>query len=217
MKKISATIFLLITFAVAVCAQDRSAAEIAQAKNADVPLSYGIVVDNSGSYRTVLDKIVEITKEIAGENGEDDEAFLVRFVSSGKINLLQEFTADSDELLEAADEMFIEGGQTAILDAVMFSAKYLSENARGEPARRKALVLITDGEERQSVTKIEEVLKFLKENQIRVYVLGFSSEKVSTKILDRLTKETGGRTFVPKTRAALAETVRELKAAVRAQ
>jgi Ca-activated chloride channel homolog len=214
MKNLAATIFLFLLFALVGFAQEKSAGD---APKNSVAVSYGIVVDNSGSYRTLFDKVLEVTKDIAGENASDDETFLVRFTSTEKIKIMHELTRSKDEVRAAAEEMFIEGGLTAILDAVLFSAKYLAENAHGEPARRKALVLISDGDERQSKAKIEEVLKFLKDNQIRVYVFGLADERLSTKVLDKLTKETGGRIFVPKTRADIAATVKDLNAALRAQ
>lgn len=184
-------------------------------------ISYGLVIDNSGSYRQILENVIEAAKNLVESNGVQDETFLVRFVSSEKIKLLQDFTASKDEIHSAADEMFVEGGLTAILDAVEFSARHMAEKANagdsGTPARPKILVLITDGDERQSAAKIESVLKFLKDNQIRVFALGLSEEKVSTKLLDRLTKETGGKKFVPKTRAEIPAAVRELAAAIRAR
>lgn len=182
-----------------------------------VPISYGIVVDNSGSYRMILERIIGITKDIVGENKADDETFLVRFVSTDKIKLLQDFTVSRDELHAAADEMFAEGGLTSILDAVDFAARHLAEKANGEAGRRKVLILVTDGDDRQNKLKIEEVLKFLKDNQIQVFVVGISEEKVSMKIIDRLTKETGGRKFVPKTPAETPAIIKEMSVTIRAQ
>lgn len=196
-------------------AQNKTAAGTTQ-KDA-VPISYGIVVDNSGSYRSMLDRIIEITKDIVEENKADDETFLVRFVSTDKIKLLQDFTVSKDELHTAADEMYAEGGLTAILDAVDFAARHLAEKASKEAARRKILILLTDGDDRQNKAKIEEVLKFLKDNQIQVFVVAISEEKVSTKIIDKLTKETGGRKFVPKTLAAVPALIKELTVTIRAQ
>lgn len=180
-------------------------------------VSYGIVVDNSGSYRKLLGNIIDASKDIVEENKADDETFLVRFVSSDRIKILQDFT-DSKELLhDAADEMFIEGGQTAILDAVYFSAKYLVENAKSEPNRKRVLVLITDGEDRKSEIKSEELLKYLREQQIKVYAIALADEKVSQKVLDKLTKETGGKKYLPKTRNEIPEIVKELANAIRIQ
>lgn len=188
-----------------------------QQKQTFVPVSYGLVVDNSGSYRMILDRVIEAAKDIVEENKADDETFLARFVSSDKIKILQDFTVSKDEIHMAADEMYAEGGLTAILDAVDFSARYLVEkSSRGDGARRKILVLITDGDDRQSAAKIESVLKYLKDNQIRVFALGLSDEKVSLKLLDRLTKETGGKKFVPKMPKEVPTLIKELTTAMRA-
>lgn len=181
-----------------------------------IPVSYGIVVDNSGSYRRLLGRIIDLSKDIVEENKTDDETFLVRFISSDKIKLLQDFTDSKQLLHDAADEMFIEGGLTSILDAVHFSAQHLGKKDT-EATRRKALVLITDGDERKSGIKIEELIKFLKDAQIRVFAVVIADEKVSQKILDKLTKETGGRKFVPKTPAEIPAVIKELANAIRIQ
>lgn len=230
MKNLFAAMMLVLSFLVtsSFAQPDKPAAATAaeapppQSKQtaAAAGISYGIVVDNSGSYRQILEYVIEATKNLVEANAGEDETFLVRFVSSDKIKLMQNFTASKDEIHLAADDMFVEGGLTAILDAVDFSARHLAEKGGGssssnDAARPKILVLITDGDDRQSTIKIESVLKFLKDNQIRVFALGLSEEKVSTKILDRLTKETGGKKFVPKTRAELPATVKEIAAAIR--
>jgi VWFA-related protein len=216
MKKVFSAIFLLLALSLTNSfAQNKTAAGTKQ--KTSVPLSYGIVVDNSGSYRSMMDKIIEITKDIVEENKADDETFLVRFVSTDKIKLLQDFTVSKDAIHAAADEMYVEGGLTAILDAVDFAARHLVEKASSEPARRKILILLTDGDDRQNKAKIEEVLKFLKDNQIQVFIVAVSEEKVSTKLIDKLTRETGGRKFVPKTLTEVPAMIKELTVAIRAQ
>jgi len=213
-KKILTVGFLLCLSIVNSVAQDKDAGK---QKNETTPvsISYGIVVDNSGSYRTLLDGIIEAVKNIVNDNKADDETFLVRFIDTDKIYLSQDFTPDKNLIRDAADEMYIEGGKTAILDAVYFSAKHLSANA--EPNRRRVLVLITDGEDRQSRVKLEEVLKFLKDEKIQVFSIGLSDEKVYTKLLDKLAKETNGKTFTPKNRAEIQTVIKELTAVIRAQ
>jgi VWFA-related protein len=215
MKKVFSSIFLLLALSLTNSFAQNKAAGTTQ--KASVPLSYGIVVDNSGSYRSMMDKIIEITKDIVEENKADDETFLVRFVSTDKIRLLQDFTVSKDAIHAAADETYVEGGLTAILDAVDFAARHLVEKATNEPARRKILILLTDGDDRQNKAKIEEVLKFLKDNQIQVFIVAVSEEKVSTKLIDKLTKETGGRKFVPKTLTEAPAMIKELTVTIRAQ
>lgn len=193
----------------------QSKAEIQNTSNS--PLSYGIIVDNSGSARTSLEKIIDTAKLIVGENGETDESFLVRFVNSERIQLLEEITKDKEKILAATNDFYIEGGQTAILDAVEFAAKYLKENASSDSPRRKFLVLITDGDERQSRAKLEDVLKYLKENNITVFSIGISNEKVIRKVLDKISSGTNGKVILPKSKFDAAALVKELNALMRPQ
>lgn len=180
-----------------------------------LPLSYGLVVDNSGSYRTLLDRVITVVSDVVEENQAEDEAFLVTFVDTPKIVLRQEFTYRKSELHDAAQNMFIEGGYTAILDAVKSSADYLTQNARSEEGRARALLLVTDGEDRGSRTKIDDVLKILKEQNIRVFVIAMAEEKVVTKIIDRLARETGGSVVNVKTSADVATAAMKVSAAMR--
>ena len=208
-------VILLLSLVLCVHAAAQEPAAQAQKTSEPIPVSYGLVVDNSGSFRTLLDKVVAITSDVVEENGADDEAFLVTFVDTPKIVLRQEFTYRKSELHDAAQNMFIEGGQTAILDAIKSSADYLVQNAKADPGRMRALVLVTDGEDRASQTKIEDVLKLLKEQNIRVFVIAMSDTKVFIKLLDRLTKATGGMIVTPKGRGDLTGAAKQVFAAMR--
>lgn len=179
------------------------------------PLSYGLVVDNSGSFRLLLDKIISVVSDVIEAQGPDDEAFLVTFVDTPKIVLRQEFTNRKTELTDATQNMYIEGGQTAILDAVKSAADYLDEHGSKEPGRLRSLVLVTDGDDRESKTKIEELLSMLRERNIRVFVIAMSDVRLNAKLVGRLAKETGGSIYVPKNKAELATAAKELSVAMR--
>ena len=170
-RSIAAFLILVAGMFASASAQDADLAPKAVEKKS---LSYGLVVDNSGSFRTLLDKVITVVSDIVEENQAEDEAFLVTFVDTPKIVLRQEFTYKKSELHDAAQNMFVEGGQTAILDAVKSAADYLETNAKAEAGRRRALVLVTDGEDRASETKIDDVLKVLKAGNIRVFVIAMS-------------------------------------------
>ena len=201
---------------VVLCAHVRAQDKAVASKSAEkLPVSYGLVVDNSGSFRTLLDRVVSAAADVVEDNGAEDEAFVVTFVDTPKIVLRQEFTFKKSELHDAVQNMFIEGGQTAILDAVKSAADYLSQNARTDGVRLHALVLVTDGEDRASVSKIEDVIKILKENNIRVFVVAMSDTKIFPKVIDRLAKETGGIVVVSKTRADLGTAVKQISAQMR--
>jgi len=178
-------------------------------------VSVGLVIDNSGSLRLLLDGIISFVNDAIEENGPEDEAFLVRFVSSDRVVLLQDFTSVKSQLHDAVDEMYIEGGQTALIDAINFSARHLSENSRPEPNRAKALVVVTDGDERNSISKLDETIGLLKKSNIRVFVIAVAEGKVETKLLDRFAKETGGRVFLMTNRSQLRTAAKELGTVLR--
>lgn len=182
-----------------------------------MPVSYGLVIDNSGSIRTILDNVITVVSDVVEANEAEDEAFLLTFVDTPKVVLRQEFTFKKSELHDAAENMFVEGGQTAILDAVKVSAEYLSKNARSDGSRSRALVLVTDGEDRSSGAKIDDVIKLLKEENIRIYVIAMADGKIFPKLIDRLTKETGGARFVPRTRSEMAVVASQIATAIRAK
>jgi Ca-activated chloride channel homolog len=180
---------------------------------AEVPISYGVVVDNSGSMKTQLEKVIDATRTIIQQNKPGDETFLERFVSSDEIAILQDFTANQEDLIDALDKMHTEGGQTAVLDAVYLAADHVGKHKKGDPLsdkRRRALILVTDGEDRSSFYKQAELFEFLRENDVQIYVIGFvneldtqggfirkSSKDKAVNLLNKLATETGGRAFYP--------------------
>lgn len=199
----------------------------------EVPISYGLAVDNSGSMRSQIDKVIEAAKDIVNSNKPGDETFLVRFIDSDKIETLQDFTPNKQALMDALDSMFIEGGQTAIVDAVYLSADHLSNYKKSDfdDRRRRALILVTDGEERNSFYKKEQLFAKLREEDVQIFVIGFvneldkdngglirkSSREESMNFINRLAKETGGRAFYPNSLSELPNIANEIIRDLRTQ
>lgn len=197
----------------------------------EVPISYGLAVDNSGSMRSQIDKVIEAAKEIVNSNKPGDETFLVRFIDREKIETLQDFTNSKQALMDALDSMYIEGGQTAILDAVYLSAEHVSSYKKSEfdDRRRRALILVTDGEDRLSYYKQDQLFAKLREEDVQIFVIGFvnelekdnggiirsSSRGKAVDLINRLAKETGGRAFFPNSLSELPgianEIIRDLR------
>lgn len=200
----------IVLILIAAIAANAQAADAVRTEPA--PLSVGLLVDNSGSYRLLLDRVINLVGDLVDQKSGDDEMFLVTFVDTSKIVLRQEFTRVKSDLHDAAENMFVEGGQTAILDALKFAATQF-DNAQAD--RPRALIIITDGDERQSAAKIEDVIKTLKDANVRVYAIGLADEGLNVKFLDRITRETGGAKFIPKTRAETTELVKQVWPAIR--
>ncbi|MFN2480524.1 MAG: VWA domain-containing protein [Pyrinomonadaceae bacterium] len=199
----------------------------------EVPISYGMVVDNSGSMKPLLEKVIEATRVLINENKPGDETFLLRFVDSDEIKLLQDFTANKDDLFDAVENMHTEGGQTAISDAVYLAAEHTAEYKKGNPLndkRRRAMILVTDGEDRKSYYAQNQLFEYLRENDVQIYVIGFTSEldaeggfirksskDKATEYINRLATETGGRAFFPTSLAELPAIAQEITKDMRTQ
>ena len=199
----------------------------------EVPISYGLVVDNSGSLRNQIVQVIEAGKTIVESNKPGDETFVLRFISSDEIKIMQDFTADKGLLGDALDDMFVEGGRTAIIDAVYLASEHTAEYKKGnalDDKRRRAIILVTDGEDRASFYKREQLFESLKENDVQIYVIGFVNElereagfiskskrQKAVDLLDGLAKETGGRTFYPTSLAELPRIAEEITKDMRTQ
>lgn len=200
---------------------------------AEVPISYGLVVDNSGSMKSQLEKVVDATRTIIQQNKPGDETFLERFVGSDEIAILQDFTANQEDLFDALDKMHTEGGQTAVLDAVYLAAEHVGKHKKGDALsdkRRRALILVTDGEDRSSFYKQAELFEFLRENDVQIYIIGFvneldsqggfirkSSKDKAVNLLNKLATETGGRAFYPNSLSELPAIANEITKDLRTQ
>ena len=167
-------------------------------------LAFGLVVDNSGSLRDEINKVVSFGHLIVEGSGEGSAAFVIRFIASEQIELKQEFTSNKRALGAALDDMFIEGGQTAINDALYLSAEHLAKfkSVVASP-RRYSLVLFTDGEDRASHYKTRTVLEKLRGLGVPVFVIAFTagegyrrSPDSSRRYMERVAVETGGAVFL---------------------
>ena len=198
----------------------------------EVPISYGLAVDTSGSLRSQLQSVIDAGKTIINANKTGDETFLVRFISSDKIETVQDFTANKDLLMDGLDSFYVEGGQTAIIDAVYLSAEHVSEYRRGDEGdrRRRALILITDGEDRNSFYKQEQLFAKLREEDVQIFVIGFVNEldkeaglirksprDKAVMLINKLATETGGRAFFPDSIADLPQIASEIIRDLRTQ
>ena len=169
-----------------------------------IPLSYGLLIDASASLRTQVNDVLRAAMKIVNSNKPTDEAFVIRFISSDKIETSQALTSDKQALTAALDSMYIEAGQSAILDAVYLSAEYLIQNRpNDENLRRRALIIATDGEERLSYFNTKQVVQLLTSTDIQVYILAFTKAlkgdkyEKAVKLTTVLASDTGGRVYFP--------------------
>ncbi len=207
--------------------------EIEYFSQSEVPTNYSLVVDNSGSLRRQLDKVIEAGKILVNTNRPYDETLIIRFVSRDKISIEQDFTAKKDYLIDALDNFYIDGGQTAIRDAVYLAAEKISgyEKDKGNDDRkRRAMILVTDGEDRDSFYSEPQLFQMLRETDVQIFVIGFisdldkesgfirkSDQSRAKTFLEKLANETGGKAYFPTGVEQLAGIAKDIAAEMRTQ
>ena len=212
--------------------EDGVAQPIESFSREEVPISYGLAVDNSGSLRPQLQSVIDAGKTIVNSNRPGDETFIIRFIDSTKIELKQDFTANKDTLIDTLDDFFTEGGQTAIIDAVYLAAEHAAEYKKGDDSdrRRRALIVVTDGEDRHSIYSEQQLFARLREEDVQIYVIGFvreldkegglirkSPREKAVNLINKLATETGGRAFLPESLSELPKIADEIVRDLRTQ
>ncbi|MEK7854749.1 MAG: VWA domain-containing protein, partial [Acidobacteriota bacterium] len=213
--------------------EDGAAQQIEFFSRSEVPTNYGLVIDNSGSLRQQLEKVIEASKILVATNKPEDETIVIRFVSRDKITIEQPFTKNKTDLNDSLDNLFIEGGQTAIIDAVYLAAEKVSEyeQQRGkEDRKRRAIIVVSDGEDRDSYYSEAQLFEMLRETDVQIYAIGFvnelskdsgfiakSPQGKAKAFLQRLATETGGKAYFPNTTAELAGMAKEISSELRMQ
>ncbi len=199
----------------------------------DVPTNYALVVDNSGSIAPQLEKVIEAGNILVNTNRPDDETMVIRFVGRERIEVLQQFTSNKPDLLDSLDQFMKEGGQTAIIDAVYLAVESVEEYEKAKNAndrKRRAIVLITDGEDRDSFYTEKQLFDLLRESETQIYVVGFigdlskeggfigkSPQGKAKAFLERISTETGGKAYFPSSNTELPGLAREISTELRTQ
>jgi len=199
----------------------------------EVPTNYALVIDNSGSLRPQLEKVIEAGKILVNTNGPQDETALIRFVGREKISIEQPFTTNKSDLIESLDNLYIEGGQTAIIDAVYLAVENVEEYQKSQSAtdrKRRAIVLVTDGEDRDSYYNEKQLFDLLRESEAQIYVVGFvgdlskeggfigkSPQGKAKAFLQRMADETGGKAYFPGGASELPTVAKDIASELRTQ
>src|SRR6202789_3808214 len=133
----------------------------------DIPVSLGILVDNSGSMRAKRGAVNTSALDLVLYSNKDDESFVVNFSDEAYID--QDFTSNINKLRDGLTHIDSKGG-TALYAAIMASADYITNNATRP---QQVLLVITDGEDNASSTTLEETVRRIQDLQGPVvYTIG---------------------------------------------
>jgi len=194
------------------------------------PVRYGIAIDSSGSFRTLLGSSLNAAKFLIDSNRATDETLLIGFISSNKIDTIQDFTADKSLLTGALKNFKVEAGQSAVIDAIYVAVQAVAARNALDPAVRHALVLVSDGEDRASYYTLDQLLQLLRATDVQVFIVGIVSELDAASGLIRLSprtkaehllqtvaQESGGRVFFPRSVSEITEAAAQIAHDLRMQ
>jgi len=151
-----------------------------------IPMSLGIVFDTSGSMEDKIEGVQDAVEHFVKSVAPGDEIFLVRFSDDAEI--VQDFTDDKKRILRVVQNLEPRGG-TALHDAVLLGLQKIADGKN----RKRALLLLTDGNDTQSSTSFQEIAALARKSEVIIYGLGIGhGEKGSSHkgIFDSRIKDT---------------------------
>ncbi|MFT4111680.1 VWA domain-containing protein [Silvibacterium sp.] len=200
--------------------EDNVPQTIASFQHQDIPVSMGILVDNSGSMRDKRAAVNNAALDLVKASNPEDEAFIVNFSDEAFID--QDFTSNLDKLREGLSHIDSKGG-TALYDAVVASADQMAKSAKRS---KQVLLVITDGEDNASSLTIEQTIRRVQQLQGPiVYSIGLlfgedsggRESKRARRALQLLSDDTGGLAFFPRSLGEVDEIAAEVARDIRNQ
>jgi len=167
-------------------------------KREDVPISLGIIIDNSGSMREKRQKVETASVDLVKASNPQDEVFIVNFNDEAYLDV--EFTNDIKKMEEGVARIDSRGG-TAMRDAISMSIDYLIQKGK---KNKRVLMVVTDGNDNASTISLERLVDRARQSEVLVYAIGLLSEeehreaKAAQRALNSLTRESGGMAYFPK-------------------
>ena len=186
--------------------EDRVPQTLTSFVRAEVPATVGIVLDSSGSMRSKMPDVEKAIDLFLSQNNPDNQLFFIRFADEATLE--EDFTQNVEDIRDAISNVVVKGG-TALYDAI-----YLAVNkAREGNEPKKVVVVFTDGEDKDSFYKPEELLQKVQEMDTQVFIVAFLDKDLSedkgffglfksqrAKVdqeINQIAEVTGGKAFFP--------------------
>jgi VWFA-related protein len=165
----------------------------------DVPVSMGIIIDNSGSMRDKRAKVNAAALALVKESNPQDEVFIIDFNDDAYLD--QDFTSDIKKMEEALEKIDSRGG-TAMRNAISLAIDHIKKGGKRD---KKVLLVITDGNDNASnETTLEQLVRKAQSSEVLIYSIGLLSEeepreaRSAKRALKALAEASGGLDYYPK-------------------
>jgi len=173
--------------------------EISQFSNADIPVTVGIAVDESGSMRPKRAQVVTAGLAFIQASNPMDEMFVVNFNEKARRGLPDDVLfSDNAQQLRSALWQGNPEGRTALYDAIELSLHQLEFGRQA----KKTLVVISDGGDNHSTHTLQEVMQDVLSSVVTIYTVGIYDEDDPEKnqgVLQKLAHVSGGVFYHPQT------------------
>jgi Ca-activated chloride channel homolog len=183
--------------------EDKVEQRIAVFQRRDIPVTMGLVIDNSGSMREKRAQVAAAALVFVKTSNPQDEVFVVNFNDEYYLDTPGDFTSSMADLEDALSRIDSRGS-TALYDAVVGSLDHLKKGHRD----KRVLLVITDGDDDASRESFAQTIRISEESDAAIYAVGVFSEddrkhdrsmvRHSERVLKELTEATGGMAYFPK-------------------
>jgi VWFA-related protein len=175
--------------------------EIKVFKGEDVPVSIGLIIDNSGSMRDKRARVEAAALALVKDSNPEDEVFIVNFNDEAFLVTPpgQDFTSDTKELERLLKTIDARGG-TAMRDAIHMAIDYVKAKGRKD---KLVLVVVTDGNDNESFVTLDNLVRAAQQSDVLIYCVGLLGGEApgeaakARRALSDLAVATGGETFFP--------------------
>lgn len=191
--------------------------EITSFRKEDVPVSLGLIIDNSASMHDKRAKVASAALALVAASNPEDEVFIMNFNEEASLD--QDYTNNIQSLENALQKINSHGG-TAMRDALRMGIEHLRHGGQKE---KKILLVVSDGEDNSSVETLDHVIQAAQQNGVIIYGVGLLSDdepreaERAKRALDALTFATGGQVWYPQELSEVDGIAREVAHEIRNQ
>jgi VWFA-related protein len=200
--------------------EDKTEQKLSVFRQEDLPVSMGLVIDNSGSMKDKRPEVNAAALTLVKTSNSADEAFVVNFNDDYYLDTVHDFTSDIEEMKDALERIDARGS-TALYDAVIGSLDHLKKGSKD----KRVLLVVTDGVDNASRRTLENAVQEAQRSDAVIYSIGLFSDddlkhnrgemKKARRALTELSTATGGLAFFPEnvedTQAICAEIARDIR------
>jgi VWFA-related protein len=167
-------------------------------KREDVPISLGLIIDNSGSMREKRAGVESAALTLVKDSNKQDEVFVVNFNDEAYLDA--DFTNDISVMEQGLTKIDSRGG-TAMRDAIRMSIDHLKDKGKRD---KKVILVVTDGNDNASNMGLEALVRLAQQDDVLVYAIGLLTEEEkreankAKRALNLLVDSTGGTVYYPK-------------------